>query len=257
VQASNQRSEPVFLEILQAVTGIFVVVYDGQHALKYTLGRAREVVGPGVNFKWPIFQRFRVVDTKDTTIDLEPQIIQLCDDLVYEVGAKAVYQIVDIRKALIEIDNLVTGLKNRLVLIVQRVVRAQTRQTVRDMTSMIGAVTEELQAVEEQWGVKFHEFGFSTFSPSPETLEITQLRKLAEEKLELFKRLHGEVGLSEEAAVALISGAVITVRGQEPMTLAKEPKQAVLPATPPGVEGFSGVDGNLSSAGQGQPEMKP
>ena len=94
----------MFTEIVGAITGIFVVVYDGQHALRFTLGRATGVVGPGVNFKWPMIQRFRVVDTKDTTIDLEPQIIQLSDDLVYEVCAKAVYQIVDVRKALIEIE---------------------------------------------------------------------------------------------------------------------------------------------------------
>jgi regulator of protease activity HflC (stomatin/prohibitin superfamily) len=55
---------------VQALTGVFVVVYDGQHALKFALGRATGVVGPGINFKWPIIQRFRVVDTKDTTIDL-------------------------------------------------------------------------------------------------------------------------------------------------------------------------------------------
>jgi regulator of protease activity HflC (stomatin/prohibitin superfamily) len=204
----------MLLEVLQAVTGIFVVVYDGQHALKFTLGRAENVVGPGLHFKWPIIQRFRVVETKDTTIDLEPQIIQLKDDLVYEVGAKAVYQIVDLRKALIEIDNLVTGLKNRLVIIVQRVIRAQDRNSVRDMAQMIATVKQELRPVEEQWGVTFHEFGFSTFSPTPETLEITQLRKLAEEKLQLYQHFRHDLDMSDEAAVALISGAVMAVRGE-------------------------------------------
>ena len=203
----------MFLETLQFVTGIFVVVYDGQHALKFTLGRAQNVVGPGVHFKFPIIQRFRVIETKDTTIDLEPQIIQLKDDLVYEVGAKVVYQIVDLRKALIEIDNLVTGLKNRLVLSVQRVVRAQDRASIREMKPMIAAVQADLEVIEDEWGVKFHEFGFSTFSPTPETLEITQLQKLAEEKLKLYERFCSEHGLSEDAAVALISGAVIAMRG--------------------------------------------
>ncbi|MFT7077442.1 MAG: hypothetical protein ACJA0P_003467, partial [Planctomycetota bacterium] len=28
------------LDILGAITGLFVVVYDGQHALRFTLGRA-------------------------------------------------------------------------------------------------------------------------------------------------------------------------------------------------------------------------
>jgi regulator of protease activity HflC (stomatin/prohibitin superfamily) len=206
----------MILEILQAITGVFVVVYDGQHALRFTLGRAQQVVGPGVHWKWPIFQQFRVEETKDTTIDLEPQTIQLRDDLVYEVGAKAVYQIVDLRKSMIEIDNLVTGLKNRLVLAVQRVVRAQDRQSVRDLTGMIRQLNDELRPVGEQWGVHFHEIGFSTFSPTPETLEITQLRRLADEKLTLFRRFRSEVALSEEAAVALISGAVVAVRSHEP-----------------------------------------
>src|SRR5947209_7159938 len=140
----------MLLELLQMVTGIFVVVYDGQHALKYTLGRAGDVVGPGIHFKWPIVQRYRVVDTKDTTIELEPQIIQLQDDLVYEVGARAVYQIVDLRKALIEVDSVVTGLKNRMVLAVQRVVKMRDRQSIRDLPSMIKTVKEELHPVEEQ-----------------------------------------------------------------------------------------------------------
>ncbi len=237
----------MFLEILQFFTGIFVVVYEGQHALKFTLGRARAVVGPGVNFKWPIVQRFRVLDTKDTTIDLEPQIIQLSDDLVYEVGAKAIYQIVNVRKALIEIDNLVVGLRNRLMLIVQRVVRAQTRQSMHEMSKMIQAVREELRPVEEDWGVKFHEFGFSTFSPSPETLEITQLRKLAEERLHLYQRFRQEGGLGEEAAVALISGAVIAVRGQEvvpPPRAGRKEGVAVNTVAPEGGAATDGVRPN-------------
>jgi regulator of protease activity HflC (stomatin/prohibitin superfamily) len=53
------------LEFLQMVTGIFVMVYDGQHAFKFHLGRAIGVVGPGVHFKIPIIQRFQAQPTKE------------------------------------------------------------------------------------------------------------------------------------------------------------------------------------------------
>ncbi|MBX3471254.1 MAG: SPFH domain-containing protein [Planctomycetes bacterium] len=218
----------MLLEVLQVFTGVFVVVYDGQHALKYTLGRARLVVGPGIHFKWPIVQRFRVQDTKHTTLDLEPQVIQLQDDLVYDVGAKVVYQVVDLRKALIEVDDLVEGLKNRLTLAVQRVVKAQTRESIRDLPAMITAVKEELRPVEEQWGIRIREFGFSNLSPTPPTLEITQLRLLAEEKLGLYHRFTRAEGLTEDAAVALISGAVMAVREGE-----REPRERPAPPPPP------------------------
>jgi hypothetical protein len=76
---------------------------------------------------------------------------------------------------------------------------------------MVDEVKQAIRPVEEQWGVKIHEFGFSTFSPTPETLEITQLRKLAQEKLALYRQLHDEQKLSSEAAVSLISGAVMAL----------------------------------------------
>ena len=221
----------MFLKLLEAITGVFVVIYDGQHALKFTLGRAGMVVGPGVHWKWPIVQAYRVKETKDTTLELEPQTIQLRDDLVYEVGARAVYQIVDLRKATIEVDNLVTGLKNRMVLAVQRVVKAQDRESIRDMPRMVEAVKLDLAVIEQQWGVKIHEFGFSTFSPTPETLEITQLRKLAEEKLALFHHF-ADAGLGVEAAVALISGSVVSLRPLEPRKRIAPAVAGTLPPTP-------------------------
>jgi regulator of protease activity HflC (stomatin/prohibitin superfamily) len=229
----------MFLKLLEAITGVFVVVYDGQHALKFTLGRAGWVVGPGVHWKWPIFQAYKVKETKDTTIELETQKIQLRDDLVYEVGARAVYQIVDLRKAMIEVDDLVHGLKNRMVLAVQRVVKAQDRESIRDLPAMVAQVKAELAPVEEQWGVKIHEFGFSTFSPTPETLEITQLRKLAEEKLGLFRQFR-EKGLGAEAAVALISGSVVALRPAESDHAARLP--APLPDGAPAQPDAEGQD---------------
>jgi regulator of protease activity HflC (stomatin/prohibitin superfamily) len=208
------------LDILGAVTGIFVIVYDGQHALRFTLGRARAVVGPGIHFKIPLLQTFKVEETKHTTLDLEPQVIQLRDDLVYEVDCKVVYQIVNLRKAIIEIDDLVTGLQNRVVIAVQRVVSQHDRTTVKDVDRMCDQIRAELQPVEDQWGVRILQFGFANISPSPTTLEITQLELLAKEKLLLYERMRSE-GLTDEASVALISGAVVSIHPEEPPETAR------------------------------------
>jgi len=202
------------LNLFGAGTGLFVIVYDGQHALRFTLGRARAVVGPGIHFKVPLLQTFKVEETKHTTLDLEPQTIQLRDNLVYEIDCKVVYQIVNLRKAKIEVDDLVTGLQNRVVIAVQQVVSRQDRHSVTDVSSMCDQIRAELRDVEDQWGVRVLQFGFSNISPSPTTLEITQLELLANEKLVLYRRLRDE-GLSEEAAVALISGAVVSVHPEE------------------------------------------
>lgn len=202
------------MEVLDLFASVFAVVYDGQHALKFTLGRAQGVVGPGVHFKWPIIQKYSIEETKHTTLDLEPQVIQLSDDLVYEVDCKVVYQIVNLKKAIIEIDELVVGLKNRVVMAVQAAIGKRTRATVRDVDSMIAEIVGDLAPMQEQWGVRILQFGFSNISPSPTTLEITQLELLAGEKHELYERFR-TAGLSEEAAVALVSGAVVAVHPEQ------------------------------------------
>jgi regulator of protease activity HflC (stomatin/prohibitin superfamily) len=197
------------LDFLGSITGIFAIVYDGQHGLRFRLGRARAVVGPGLHFKIPLLERYVIEDTKDTTLDLEPQVIQLSDDLVYEVECKLMYQIVDLRRAVIQIDDLVTGLQNFVVMSVQRVVRAQDRESVKDTAAMAEAVRGELHQMEEHWGVRILQFGFSNISPSPASLEITQLELLARERRALHTELR-DAGLTDEAAVALVTGAVVT-----------------------------------------------
>ena len=204
----------MLLDVLQYFTGVFVVVYDGQHAVKFTLGRVSHVVGPGVHFKWPIIQKFRKEETKDTTLDLETQVIHLADDLVFEVSAKVVYQIVNLEKAMVEVDDLQLGLKNRLTLSIQRVVQAQSRGTIGNVPALVDKIRTDLKDVEQKWGFEIRELGFSQFSPTPATLEITQLRLLAEEKLLLFQRFRNQERMSEEAAVSLVSGAVVALQRQ-------------------------------------------
>lgn len=205
------------LELLQTLTGLFVVIYDGQHALKFTLGRAKGVVGPGVHFKIPILQKFVVKDTRHTTLDLQPQVIQLADDLIFEVDAKVVYQVTDVFKAIVQIDDLVTGMQNRVVIAIQEVIRKKNRSEIANAEALCAEIVGQLKEMEEAWGVSIVQFGFSNLSPSPATLEITQLDLLAREKLTLLKYLESE-GLRQESAVALLSGAVVSLGYDDPAT---------------------------------------
>jgi hypothetical protein len=67
------------------------------------------------------------------------------------------------------------------------VVQKKDRVTIQDTELLCDQIREELRPVEEQWGVTVLQLGFSNISPSPATLEITQLELLAREKLALFE----------------------------------------------------------------------
>jgi len=105
------------------------------------------------------------------------------------------------------------------------VVARQSRETVTDVDAMCDAIRAELEPVEDQWGVRILKFGFSNISPSPTTLEITQLELLTREKRRLYGDLR-ERGLTEEAAVALVSGAVVSVHPEDPGPLRRPSRAA-------------------------------
>ena len=60
---------------------------------------------------------------------------------------------------------------------------------------------ELARPVEDQWGVRILQFGFSNISPSPASLEITQLDLLAAERLELYTRFR-KAGLAPGKSAA-------------------------------------------------------
>ena len=128
------------------------------------------------------------------------------------MDAKVVYQIVNLRKALIEIDDLVTGLQNRVVIAVQSVVARQTRKTVTDVDGMCDAIRAELEPVEDQWGVRILKFGFSNIS-LPHHPRDHPARAAHREKRRLYEtsapRAH------RGGAVALVSG-VVSVHPEDP-----------------------------------------
>jgi hypothetical protein len=104
---------------------------------------------------------------------------------------------------------------------VQKIVGACTRETIRDTEAMIVRIVSELAGVEEQWGVRILQLGFSNISPSTPTLEITQLELLAREKQGLYRGFRAD-GMSEEAAVALVTGAVVAVHAPDGGSLARD-----------------------------------
>ena len=71
------------------------------------------------------------------------------------------------------------------------------------------------------------------------------LKKLADEKLSLYRQFHDEQKLSSEATVSLISGAVMALPAQRP----RVPEQALpVPATAPSSDRRAGAPSSPGDA---------
>ncbi|MFT7678498.1 MAG: regulator of protease activity HflC (stomatin/prohibitin superfamily) [Planctomycetota bacterium] len=164
------------------VRAMGVTIRTGTTGLRFTLGRASKELAPGFHPLFPGLQSVKRIPTRSRTMDLPSQRVVNTDGLVYYSDANIVYRVIDVRRALIEIDDLEKGMRQMLTMGVQEVLRATDRHTISDTAALSEALLRNLEHRLEPWGVAVERAGFPSIGPSPRTLRITQLAKKVEER---------------------------------------------------------------------------
>ncbi len=182
VQSRDELVVLVFGTIAALVRAMGVKVESGQTGLLFSFGRARRELHPGFHLLIPFVQRARKMPTRSRTLDLPAQRVVNVDGLVYHVDANLVYRVTDVRKAMIEIDHLEKGMLQMLGLGVQDVLRSAGRQDLLSSENLDRALATDLARRLAPWGVEVERAGFPSISPSPQTLRITQLGNVAQQR---------------------------------------------------------------------------
>ncbi len=182
VETAKANSYLLFLALYTLVRATAVTVQSGTTGLLFSFGRARKVITPGVRVLLPFLQVVRVLPTRQRTMDLPAQRVTTLDGLVYLVDANLVYRIVDVAKALIEIDDLQKGMRQVLVLSVQDVLRCSRRMTFQSTSEFDRLLAESMAPRLAPWGVEIDRAGFTSITPSSKTLRLTQLSQRVSER---------------------------------------------------------------------------
>ncbi|MAE27726.1 MAG: hypothetical protein CMJ87_01915 [Planctomycetes bacterium] len=157
------------------VRAMGITVQSGQRALRFPGGRAGAVLDPGFHWLIPFLQVAKPLPTRSRTLDLPAQRVTTLAGFVFTVDANLVYRISDLRRALVEIDDLEKGMGQMLGLGVQEVLRSASQREARGGPALDRLLTENLSRRLEAWGVSVEQAGFTTITPTRETMRLTQL----------------------------------------------------------------------------------
>lgn len=207
------RDEIVLLvvgTVAAIVRAMGATVESGQTGLLFTCGRASKTLPPGFRPLVPFLQRVSKVPTRSRTLDLPAQRVVTFSGLVYHVDANLVYRIVDVRKALIEIDDVEKGMRQMLGLGVQEVVRASDREQLARPRTLDADLERNLAERLAPWGVQVERTGLTSITPSRQTLRITQIARVTGERRTMFTSLADDTG--EGAALGLIGSRTRLMR---------------------------------------------
>jgi regulator of protease activity HflC (stomatin/prohibitin superfamily) len=178
-------------------------VQSGQIGLKFSFGRATRECEPGFYPLVPVFQTIRIVPSRSRTIDLPRQKLTTFDGLVYDVDATLVFRVADVRKALIEVDDLSLAMLQMLSLGVHEVLSRLDRSELRVSEGLDARLGTALAQRLEPWGVVVERAGFNAIAPTSETIRITQLAERVRTRGRAFSALEAG-GLGRRRALAML-----------------------------------------------------
>jgi hypothetical protein len=220
VWAFKEQPYLLFMAVLGFVRATGTTVQTGTTGLMFSFGRAVREIPPGFRPLIPFLQIVVKVPTRSRTMDLPAQRVTTVDGLVYYVDANVVYRVVDVRKAVVEIDDLERGMRQVLGLSVQEILRVTDRSALRVGDALDGALAASMETRLDPWGVQVERAGFMSLRPSPETMRIVQLDRRVAARRRALGSLAGE-GLSCPVGLPLLGEAPRTVTRRE-LVLSRE-----------------------------------
>lgn len=185
------------------VRAMGITIKSGETALLFSFGRARRELDPGFHLLLPFLQVARRMPSRSRTLDLPSQRVVTTEGLVYHVDANLVYRIIDVHRAVVEIDHLEKGMLQLLGLSVQETLREMGREDMLSHEKLGKLLKKVLSDRLSDWGVVVEQAGFPSITPSAMTLRVTQFgRKTGERVRALQLMTSGQ--LEQEAALALM-----------------------------------------------------
>lgn len=199
----DQLGYMVMIVVASIVRAMGVTIKSGETALLFTFGHAKHELQPGFRLLFPFLQVVKRMPSRSRTLDLPAQRVVTSDGLVYLVDANLVYRVVDIRKAVIEIDSLRKGMLQTLGLSVQALLRGTTRAEMSAPEELRNSLTLMLEERLAPWGVQVEQAGFTSITPSPRTLRVTQFAQNTTERVRALKALEAS-NIQQASALGLV-----------------------------------------------------
>lgn len=200
----------LFGTVAAIVRAMGAQVNSGESGVLFSFGRASKVLPPGFRPLIPFLQRVRKIPTRSRTMDLPAQRVETRSGHVYHADANLVYRITDAMKALVQIDDLQHGMRTKLMLGTQEVLREQDRTSIQNTALLSAKLGAALADQLEPWGVTVERAAFTSITPSPRTLRITQLSHRTQERNALLGALE-KAGMQRETGICLMGTRVTAI----------------------------------------------
>jgi regulator of protease activity HflC (stomatin/prohibitin superfamily) len=142
-----------------------------------TLGKFSGVYEPGLNILIPFIQTMRRVDVRITVMKVSPQDVITSDNVSVKVSAVAYYQIVDPKKALIDVEDHVNAIAQLAQITLRSTIGKHPLDELLSKQDKLNAsLAETLETRTRAWGVRIDHVEIRSVD-----LDASMIRAMAQE----------------------------------------------------------------------------
>jgi len=180
----------VALALLAVFVKIFIKKYDDyERAIIFRMGRFNRIAGPGWSFVIPFFEKeFSRVDVRTKMTDLYVQQAFTKDDLRLKIDGIVYYRIVDPNKAVLKIDNYMTGLTNMMVSETRNLIATLSmRDIFGGLDDLNNLLADKIRHATWTWGIDVPMVQLRSIQPPDEIAAAMQQKEISANMLQAQK----------------------------------------------------------------------
>ena len=207
----------IFFALACVVAASIKIVDQFERGVVLTLGKFTGVREPGLNILLPFIQTMRRADVRVRVMEVKPQDVITCDNVSVKVSAVAYYQIVDSKKALLEVEDYINAIAQLAQITLRATIGKHPLDELLSQQDKLNhtiavALTERTRA----WGVRIDHVEIRSVD-----LDASMIRAMAQEaEAERGRRARVITAQGEfEAAAKLSEAADILSRNPAALTL--------------------------------------
>lgn len=157
----------------------FKFVHEGELGIRLRFGKAvckkgkPFVIKPGLIILIPFVDTLRRRHVRQQTLSFTRQRIVLSDGLIFEVSAIVLFKVVDVYKALFEIDNLDDSISDLCMSFLREEISSYDHlKLAKKQEEISERLLEKVQDFSNDWGIEFFRFSLTDCAPTPETANL-------------------------------------------------------------------------------------
>ena len=144
----------LFLVLIFIVLPGFRVVQQYQKGVVFLFGKITGIKQPGLAWIIPYFSYMRKVDLRTITLPIPPQKIITKDNVSVDISAVAYYQIVDVTKSIVAIENVMNAINQIAQTTIRNIVgKFQLDEILSERDAINKEIRSVLDTNTEPWGV--------------------------------------------------------------------------------------------------------